>query len=57
MKIKCLFLGHKPYRPYTLRSANVITIQDEFGAYLCSINVCKNCGAVYSDLRSNQGRR
>ncbi len=46
----CKIIGHKKYKVYNIECADMLTIKDSLGANLVSINVCKRCGAVYSDL-------
>ena len=51
--ILCFFFGHVKYEPQILKISgrkDIITLYDILGEKLVSINVCKRCGAVYSDL-------
>jgi len=46
--IKCLLFGHKKYEPNVLNGNDIILVRDIMNQPLVSINVCKNCGKVYS---------
>lgn len=48
-KIICLMFGHKKYEPNVLKNKNLFEVKDELGSILVAINICKLCGAVYSD--------
>ena len=58
--LMCFFLGHKKYNPKTLQNRDFLNITEDFRATingedknyhttLVSVNICRRCGAVYSD--------
>lgn len=50
-RIICWLLGHTAYRPNALNNCGLVSLHDALGETLVTIDVCKRCGAVYSDLR------
>jgi hypothetical protein len=46
--IKCLLFGHKKFETNVLNGNDIILVSDALNQPLVSINVCKNCGKVYS---------
>lgn len=47
-KLICFLIGHKKFNCFD--GYDILTLNDREGKKLVSINVCKRCGGVYSDL-------
>ena len=52
MNIKCILLGHIPYKPNVLNGNSLLEVRDKLGASLVKVDVCSRCGAVYSNLKN-----
>jgi hypothetical protein len=49
-KIICWLFGHKKYNPKVLKGGDFLWMEDELNQKLISINICKRCGELYTDL-------